>query len=1764
MKPVLLFEVVLAASTFYAQILNPTAVAASQSPVNYVIGQQDANSRIWQKVVQSMDAQGNVVSETNQAYVELATGLNHLVNGQWVASREEIDISPGGDSASATNSQHQVYFPGDIYNGPIKLVTLDGQIMVSEPVGLAYFDGSNSVLLATVTNSTGAILPSRTEVIYTNVFAGSGLYADLLYRNTKAGLEQNVVIGQQLPNPSTWNLNPATTRLQMITEFVSSPQPIMTATTVPTAAGNLEDDSLSFGTMMMGRGKAFLIGTNPPSASVNKRWVVLNGRQFLIEEVPFVSIAKAIDALPQFVSQTGTEASKYVVSQNLILPPQRVAEAEPKAQFLTQAALPNRGLVLDYQIINTSQTDLTFQADTTYYVSSGVYLSGTTTFEGGAVIKFNLIPPWYSSWISFLSESVIFHTGTYRPVIFTSKDDNTVGESFGSGTPSNPSIYTPQCLTQSRGSLNVHDARFSWVSGVYAQGGSFSISDCQFVNCGAVANSDAFTSISLKNDLIAHCLIVAELTGGNLYGQNLTIDSLSNQVLVRWDEPVYLPQAYLTNCILTDVSGVAFVNVNHSYCGTGSGVYQSAGAGNYYLATNCPSGIRTNGTTNINSGLLAELRQRTTQPPQLLTSNITSDTQLDPLPIRDTNAAPDLGYHYPALDYIVPNGLAVGDVTLTLANGVALAIAGNQTITFGGGCLNSHGTPANRNHICPNYAVQEQPSPIVPSGTFSLTGTCNLQARFTDFDDVGKAQLMNFNLYNADVRDCNFGAGWVCWYYNIPMVWNNIFERTPVLILSYGYPGPVIIQNNLFWRGYAVTFANPGTASWVVEDNAFDSCNFYYSTQINDVEGYNAYINPGGGFPINWETDVLLDNFTYATGPLGNYYQQSTDLIDHGHTTADQVGLYHYTTQTNQLVEGDSQVDIGFHYVATDQYGNPLDSNADGIPDYLEDANGDGIVNNGETNWALVILNDQYGVPGGTAAFSVQCPSFGQAQYQWQFSSMPISGATNTTLTLTNLQSTNAGVYQVVISYVAGSVTSQPGVLYWPQPPIVASQDPGTDVNLFSGSSATLSAQATNAIGSYEIGYQWSLNGTSLHNSTTNYTIFYAVDANDGTYTVTITNAGGSTNVSWTVYVAGPGSPIWWGNQTIRTWDFVPGIHDVISLAAGANHFVAVRENGSVMAWGDDSLGQTNVPSGLTNVVAVAAGWYHTVALRGDGTVTAWGDNTYGQTDVPPGLTNVVAVSANTYQNLALTRNGTVDYWGDGPSSAPPPAGLSNLTAVTMGGTFGLGLLSNTTVVAWGNNAYGQTNVPVGLSNVVAISAGLYHALALRADGTVVAWGNYALGQTNVPDGLTNAMAIAAGFSHSVALRNDGTVVCWGDNSMGETNAPPTLSHVKLIAAGYHDTLVSIFSPLLQYPVDVTKDLLLIYNTNSTDSVTVLNYYLAHRPMVSGANVLAIGSPGIFVTNGVAFDTTYITNTWVYETVTSCNYTNYVLAPVQAWLSNNPTKRPQYVILFLDVPSRVYDTATTDANYPFYDEGTELPSVSFRLATTIQGWNPFVTHINMNGTNDCIAYVNKIASMGTYSPGKLTISANASGYGNTNYYFDDTENGYQGRPCDTPGLTASNCVVKAGVAVASVTYSNIVDNGTLVGHITNGVHVAGYLSWGAHSTLTNNYATNGFVQWTANGSWWIIETVESFNGQRYRIGQGTYIKWYSSNAFGGMSYSCTPIGAVCHTDEPGLCSINDAGIYFGLWASGKNFAICAWDSRMTEYFLAIGDPFTTQ
>jgi hypothetical protein len=173
---------------------------------------------------------------------------------------------------------------------------------------------------------------------------------------------------------------------------------------------------------------------------------------------------------------------------------------------------------------------------------------------------------------------------------------------------------------------------------------------------------------------------------------------------------------------------------------------------------------------------------------------------------------------------------------------------------------------------------------------------------------------------------------------------------------------------------------------------------------------------------------------------------------------------------------------------------------------------------------------------GGTASFTFSATSAAPLNYQWLLNGTPVSGATNSSLTLTNVQFKEAGLYSMLAGNSVGSVTSAPASL------IVRQIVP-------------------------------------------------------------------------------------WGWFSLGQTNIPTDLTNVIGIAAGGNHVLALGAEGNVMGWGANNYGQTNVPAGLTNAMAIAAGYVHSLALKSNGTVAAWGNNVYRQSTPPQGLTNVVAVT---------------------------------------------------------------------------------------------------------------------------------------------------------------------------------------------------------------------------------------------------------------------------------------------------------------------------------------------------------------------------------------------------------------------------------------------------------------------------------------------------------------------------------------------------------
>ncbi len=183
----------------------------------------------------------------------------------------------------------------------------------------------------------------------------------------------------------------------------------------------------------------------------------------------------------------------------------------------------------------------------------------------------------------------------------------------------------------------------------------------------------------------------------------------------------------------------------------------------------------------------------------------------------------------------------------------------------------------------------------------------------------------------------------------------------------------------------------------------------------------------------------------------------------------------------------------------------------------------------------------------------------------------------------------------------------------------------------------------------------------------------------------------------------------------------------------------------------------------LTDVVGVAVGGGHVLAVDTQGRVLGWGRNHAGQIDpVYADLleTPVVVQNLPSIHSVAVGRD-PLNY-------APHSYALDN----------------DGRIWQWGAG-FDAPEIVGGLpGNIVSISAGGRHTLALDADGKVYAWGKNGEGQlgdgtrinretpVEVTD-LPPIIEIVAGFTHSVALAVDGQVFAWGDDALGAVSGTP-------------------------------------------------------------------------------------------------------------------------------------------------------------------------------------------------------------------------------------------------------------------------------------------------------------------------------------------------------------------------------------------------------
>ncbi len=150
---------------------------------------------------------------------------------------------------------------------------------------------------------------------------------------------------------------------------------------------------------------------------------------------------------------------------------------------------------------------------------------------------------------------------------------------------------------------------------------------------------------------------------------------------------------------------------------------------------------------------------------------------------------------------------------------------------------------------------------------------------------------------------------------------------------------------------------------------------------------------------------------------------------------------------------------------------------------------------------------DRIVATNANASFSVSVCGTPPFRYQWRFNDQDIPDATNATLNLLNVIPASAGLYSVVVSNPAGSVTSAGATLIVQFPPILSGHPQPTTAIRDQGAMFSVTVGG----GTAPFGFQWQFGGVNIADATNSVLLLTNVQASQaGNYSVRVFNTAGS------------------------------------------------------------------------------------------------------------------------------------------------------------------------------------------------------------------------------------------------------------------------------------------------------------------------------------------------------------------------------------------------------------------------------------------------------------------------------------------------------------------------------------------------------------------------------------------------------------------------------------------------------------------------------
>ncbi len=340
-------------------------------------------------------------------------------------------------------------------------------------------------------------------------------------------------------------------------------------------------------------------------------------------------------------------------------------------------------------------------------------------------------------------------------------------------------------------------------------------------------------------------------------------------------------------------------------------------------------------------------------------------------------------------------------------------------------------------------------------------------------------------------------------------------------------------------------------------------------------------------------------------------------------------------------------------------------------------------------------------VAPAVATFSAIAVGSAPLNYQWLFNDIPlndgngINGTTTTNLVIATTGAAHSGNYSLLVTNIAGSITSSVATLTVITSPLIVTQPVSSSV--LAGSTANFNVTA---LGTAPLSYQWLFNGTNLINggnisgtASNTLRVSAVTTANAGNYSVMITNAAGAvTSVVATLIVSTPPSitsqP---GNRTLPA-----GSTTSFAIAAAGTGPLSFqwRRDGANLGDGNSVAGSTAATLWLSNVQASAAGNY-SVVVR----------NPVGQ-----------IVSANAVLTVLLPPVITTQPLGQSVAEG----GAATLNVVATGAApLAYQWRCNGTNLLNGQGLFGATSATLTLSNAQPSQSGLYSVQVSNSGGSV-------------------------------------------------------------------------------------------------------------------------------------------------------------------------------------------------------------------------------------------------------------------------------------------------------------------------------------------------------------------------------------------------------------------------------------------------------------